>query len=259
MSLPSRIRTMGAPHWLVLFGMILLGWVLLYAMALPPDALEMSRLYGADFWRSLCVVSPDQAGFFGLFAMWAVMSAAMMAPTALPAFATYDDLIASGAGNGHGFAQLVTGYLVVWLGFAAIAAAAQLMLFRAGFLSPLGQSLSPWLTGGLLIWAGAYQFSSLKDACLSKCRQPMTFFMQHWRETRWNAAALGLRLGAICLGCCWALMLLGLVGGVMNLAFMGLATLIMIIEKLPDLGRHLTRPLGWALIAGGVWALVQGG
>ncbi|MCK8484912.1 DUF2182 domain-containing protein [Aliiroseovarius sp. S2029] len=250
---------MQAPHWLALFGLILVGWGLLYAMALPPDALELSRIYGADFWRSLCIVAPDQAGFAGLFAMWAVMSAAMMAPTALPSFATYDDLIASGAGTRQGFVQLVTGYLAVWLGFAAIAAVGQLLLFRAGLLSPLGQSISPWLTGALLIGAGAYQFTALKDTCLSKCRQPMTFFMQYWRATRWNAAALGVRLGALCLGCCWALMLLGFVGGVMNLAFMGLATLIMIFEKLPDLGRHLTRPLGWALIAGGIWALFPGG
>ncbi len=259
MSVASRIRTMGAPHWLALFALILVGWVALYTMALPPDALELSRIYGADFWRSLCVVEPDKAGFMGLFAMWAVMSAAMMAPTALPTFATYDDMIASGAGSRQGFAELIAGYLAIWLGFAAVAAAGQLVLFRAGLLSPLGQSVSPWLTGGLLIGAGAYQFSSLKDSCLSQCRLPMTFFMQYWRETRWNAVALGLRLGAICLGCCWALMLLGFVGGVMNLAFMGLATLIMIFEKLPDLGRYLTRPLGWALIAGGIVALVQGG
>lgn len=259
MSLSSRIRTMAAPHWLALFGLIVIGWGMLYAMALPPEALELSQIYGAEFWRSLCVVAPDKAGFWGLFAMWAVMSAAMMAPTALPSFATYDDLIASGAGSPRGFGELVAGYLAVWLGFAALAAGAQIMLFGAGLLSPLGQSLSPILTGGLLIGAGAYQFSSLKGACLSKCRQPMSFFMQHWRQTRWNALALGVRLGATCLGCCWALMLLGFVGGVMNLAFMGLATLIMIFEKLPDLGRYLTRPLGAVLIAGGVLAFVTGG
>jgi len=250
---------MGAPHWLALFGLIATGWVILYAMALPSDARQLSQIYGVEFWRSLCVVAPDQAGVAGLVAMWAVMSAAMMAPTALPAFATYDDLIASGAGTRRGFGELAAGYLAVWLGFAVLAGSAQLLLFRAGLLSPLGQSLSPWLSGVLLIGAGAYQFSTLKEACLSKCRQPMTFFMQYWRDTRWNAAALGLRLGATCLGCCWALMLLGFVGGVMNLAFMGLATLIMIFEKLPDLGRYLTRPLGWALIAGGLWVLVLGG
>ena len=98
--------------------------------------------------------------------------------------------------------------------------------------------------------AGAYQFSPLKAACLAKCRAPLGFFMQHWDEGAWRN---GLRLGLVCLGCCWALMALAFVGGVMNLAFMGLATAIMVIEKLPDLGRWLTRPLGGLLMMGGLW------
>jgi len=106
------------------------------------------------------------------------------------------------------------------------------------------------MSGGLLMLAGAYQFSALKAACLAKCRAPLTFFMQHWEEGAWRN---GLRLGLVCLGCCWALMALAFVGGVMNLAFMGLATAIMVIEKLPDLGRWLTRPLGGVLLAGGLW------
>ena len=88
---------------------------------------------------------------------------------------------------------------------------------------------------------------------MSKCRMPMTFFMQHWDE---GPLRNGLRLGLVCLGCCWALMLLGFVGGVMNVAFMGLATLIMVFEKLPDLGRYVTKPLGWLLIAAGIVRIV---
>lgn len=249
---------MTAPHWLALFGLVAFGWAALYVMAVPAEELALAQIYGAEFWRSLCVVSPDRAGFWGLAAMWAIMSAAMMAPTALPALATYDDLIASGAGTRRGFAELLGGYLSVWFGFSLVAAGAQLVLFRAGLLSPLGQSLSGWLSGGLLIGAGAYQFSALKESCLSKCRHPMSFYMQHWRESRWNAASLGLRLGAVCLGCCWALMLLGFVGGVMNLAFMGLATFVMIFEKLPELGRYITKPLGWGLIGLGLAVIANG-
>lgn len=245
--LAPRLRQMAAPHWLALFGLVALGWLALYAMAVPTDQLVMAQIYGAEFWRSLCVVSPERAGFWGLSAMWMIMSAAMMAPTALPALATYDDLIASGAGTRRGFAELVGGYLVIWLGFSLLAAGTQLALFQAGLISSVGQSLSSWLSGGLLVGAGLYQFSSLKESCLSKCRHPMSFYMQYWCEGRWNAVSLGLRLGAVCLGCCWALMLLGFVGGVMNIAFMGLATFIMIFEKLPDLGRYITKPLGWGL------------
>lgn len=261
--LAPRIRQMAAPHWLALFGLVALGWLVLYVMAVPSDQLAMTQIYGAEFWRALCIVSPDQAGFWGLAAMWMIMSAAMMAPTALPALATYDDLIATGAGARRGFAELVAGYLVSWLGFSLIAAGAQLVLFQRGLISSLGQSLSVWLSCGLLLGAGLYQFSSLKESCLSKCRHPMSFYMQYWRESRWNAVLLGLRLGGACLGCCWALMLLGFVGGVMNIAFMGLATLIMIFEKLPELGRYITKPLGWgltilglAVIANGVLSLI---
>jgi len=254
----QRIRSMAAPHWLSVFGLILMGWAVLYAMAIPADLRAAAGVYGADFWRALCVVTPDQAGFWGLFAMWAVMAAAMMAPTFLPALATYDDLITAGAGTRTGFGLLMAGYLAVWLGFSLIAAGAQMLLYLGGLVSPIGQSLSVWLSGGLLVGAGVYQFSAFKDSCLTQCRQPMTFFMQYWREDRWNPVILGLRLGALCLGCCWALMSLGFVGGVMNLAFMGLATLVMVFEKLPDLGRFVTRPLGWVLIVSGVGVMAQG-
>ena len=126
-------------------------------------------------------------------------------------------------------------------------------LFHFDLVSSFGDSRSVWLSVGLLAIAGAYQFSELKEACLSKCRAPLTFFMQHWGET---PARLGLRLGATCLGCCWALMLLAFVGGVMSLAFMGLATLIMTLEKLPEIGRWISRPLGFALLgASGLMAV----
>lgn len=242
----QRLRTMAAPHWLLLFGLIITGWIALYAMSLPADLRSLSRLYGADFWASLCVVTPDAAGFARITLMWVLMSAAMMAPTALPAFATYDDLSHSQANTS--FTGLIAGYLSVWIGFSLIAAALQLSLFSAGLLDPLGQSLSRYLSAALLIGAGLYQFSALKDACLSKCRRPMVFFMQYYGE---GALRNGLRLGLVCIGCCWALMLLAFVGGVMNLAFMGIATVIMAFEKLPDLGRYITKPLGILLIAGG--------
>ena len=242
-----RIRQMTGLHWIVLFGMILLAWFALFLMAVPDDMRSLSRIYGTDFWASLCVVTPDVGGFARLFAMWALMSAAMMAPTALPAFATYEDL---GHTTHTKFAPLVIGYTIVWLGYSAIAAGVQIVLFQFGLIDAFGTSLSNGLSAILLIVAGAYQFSPIKEACLSKCRMPLTFFMQHFEE---GPLRNGLRLGLICLGCCWALMALAFVGGVMNLAFMGLATILMILEKMPDLGRYLTKPLGGILIFCGVW------
>jgi len=245
----ARIRGMARAHWLALYGGIGIAWAALYIMALPADLRAAGAIYGAEFLRSLCIVSPDAAGYFGLVAMWMLMSAAMMAPTALPAFATYDEL---GGRADTQFGPLVGGYLVIWGLFAFGAAGAQMALTQAGALTIFGDSQSALLSGVLLIIAGAYQFSALKEACLSKCRAPLAFFMQHWNEGPFRN---GLRLGAVCLGCCWALMLLAFVGGVMNLAFMGLATLVMALEKLSWIGAVITRPLGGLLIAGGLVTL----
>jgi predicted metal-binding membrane protein len=249
----TRIRSMGQPHWITLYALILVGWGLLYAMAVPADLRDLGAVYGLDLLISLCVATPDAAGFAGLVAMWAMMSAAMMAPTALPAFATYEDLGEAGAQTQ--IWALVAGYLLIWLGFSVLAAAAQMALFGAGLIDPFGSSLSTALSAGLLALAGAYQFTPLKEACLSKCRAPMMFFLQHWEE---GPLRNGLRLGAVCLGCCWALMLLAFVGGVMNLAFMGVATVLMVLEKLPAIGRWLTRPMGGALLAAAVFVAVTG-
>jgi predicted metal-binding membrane protein len=245
----ARIRSMARPHWLALYGGILVAWTALYVMALPADLREAGAIYGAEFLRSLCIVSPDAAGYAGLVAMWLLMSAAMMAPTVLPALATYDEL---GARAQTRFGALIGGYLLVWGGFSVLAAGVQMALTQAGALTIFGDSRSAALSGGLLILAGLYQFSALKEACLSKCRAPLTFFMAHWGE---GAFRNGLRLGGVCLGWCWALMLLAFVGGVMNLAFMGLATLVMALEKLTWIGAVITRPLGGLLIAGGIVTL----
>lgn len=249
----TRIRSMGKPEWLGLYGLILGAWGLLYIMAIPADLRAAGGLYGWELIEALCVASPDAAGFAGLLAMWAIMSAAMMAPTMLPALATYDDLAAAGAGTR--IWRLVAGYLAIWLGFSGVAAGAQLALVAGGLLDPFGASLSAVLSAALLALAGAWQFTPLKEACLSKCRQPMMFFLQHWEEGPWRN---GLRLGAVCLGCCWALMLLAFVGGVMNLAFMGVATVLMALEKLPEIGRWLTRPLGVALLGAAAVTLANG-
>ena len=252
MQLASRIRRMTAPHWLGLYGAILLAWALLYAMQLPPDLVAAANIYGAEFWEALCRVEPGLAGAPNILLMWALMSAAMMAPTALPAFATWEDLVQTGRASG--LWALLGGYLLVWLGFSLLATAAQLALAEGGLLNPLGESVNIWLTAGLLAGAGAYQFSTLKAACLAKCRRPLTFFMQFWDEGPFR---MGLRLGAVCLGCCWALMLLAFVGGTMNLLWMGGAMVLMALEKLPALGAALTRPLGYGLLALGAAVMIS--
>jgi predicted metal-binding membrane protein len=246
----DRMRRFATLNWLIFFTLMLLSWIYLYAMQLPADILAAQSLYGSAFWASLCQVTPTGSGAPTVFAMWGAMSAAMMAPTFIPTLITYADLNAAGARRG--FASLLAGYLFTWLGFAILATFAQLGLAAAGWLTPFGSSANTWLSGGLLILAGGYQFSTFKAACLSQCRRPLVFFMQHWALSPWR---MGVKLGLICLGCCWALMALAFIGGTMNLLWMGAATVLMIVEKLPDLGRYLTKPLGAALIASGLWTL----
>lgn len=250
--LALRIRSMARMHWLGFFALVLLGWAALFAMAIPSDLRDLETVYGADFVAALCGVTPGVAGLWLGIAMWVLMSGAMMMPTALPAFATYDDL---GHATSTGFWRLVAGYMSVWVGFSVLAGLLQAALFATGLIGALGQSLSVLFTAALLAGAGAYQFSPLKDACLSRCRAPLSFFVQHWAEGPWRN---GLRLGLDCLGCCWALMLLAFVGGTMNLAFMGLAMLVMALEKLPEIGRPLTRPLGAALLLAAALCLATG-
>ncbi len=244
--------TRGA-FWLTLFAGVMAAWVAIYAMAIPTEVREASRLFGSAFWSEICNVTPDAAGYFRLVLMWALMSTAMMLPTALPALRAYDDVASSGAAT-QPF-RFVAGFIAIWWGFSLVAAALQLGLFQADIVSAVGDSRSALLSSGLLALAGAYQFSAFKETCANKCRAPMAFLLQHWSDGAWQ---MGLRLGLTCLGCCWALMLLAFVGGMMSLAFMGLATVIMVLEKLPEIGNWVGRPLGLGLLAAAVWVAFAG-
>ncbi len=246
--LSSLLRT-GAVAWLVVYGAILFAWFLLASMASEMPGFGLMRFTAPAIWEALCLSAAD-ARPMALFGMWAVMSVAMMLPTFVPALHTFRDLGAAGASTGRSTLALALGYLGVWFGFSLFAAVAQFMLANATLVGPDGASTSLWLTAALLAGAGLYQFSSLKEACLAKCRMPITFFMERWAPGQVAALRMGLQLGAHCLGCCWALMLLGFVGGTMNLVWMGVATIFMAMEKLPELGAYMTRPAGWILLGG---------
>jgi len=239
--------------WALFFGAILAAWTALYAMQPGLDLPDGWEAAGLDYLLSLCRVDVAGASYPSVFLMWALMSIAMMAPTAVPAFNTFSELSHAQASSFSSLMALSGGYFSVWICFSALAALLQMGLANAGAIDPFGRSMVPALNAGLLLIAGLYQFSSLKGACLNKCRSPMMFFMAHWQPGNKAAFRMGLRLGAVCLGCCWALMLLAFVGGTMSLAYMGLATLLMTLEKLPSIGRYLTAPLGITLtVAGGL-------
>jgi predicted metal-binding membrane protein len=150
------------------------------------------------------------------------------------------------------------GYFIVWVGFAALIATAQVTLIAVGAVDALGIASSVWLAAALLIVVGLFQFSRAKEICHGVCHAPMMYFVGHWKTGFRGGLRMGLGLGAFCVGCCWGFMALGFVGGVMSLLWMGLATLFMILEKLPAVGHVVTKPMGVVLILAGialpVWA-----
>jgi predicted metal-binding membrane protein len=236
-----------ALRWTLFYAGIAGAWFALAALHLDFTRLRLGGgLAGDAFWRALCASAP---AFPAMLAMWALMSLGMMAPAAVPMLRTYDDLVHARAANARGFWALLAGFLAVWLAFSLLAAGAQFALQRAGLLAPDGSSTSRAFTSALLALAGAYQFTPLKHACLRACRAPIARFLGDWHATLAYAFRKGLAEGVLCLGCCWALMTLGFALGVMNLAFMGVAMLVMIAEKTGALGARGTRALGAALCA----------
>lgn len=197
------------------------------------------------------------ANFGPLFVMWAIMMAAMMLPTLVPTLRSYEDLMTSATGTRTGWLGVLLGYFVVWVAFAAAIAGVQLALLFGGVVDMLGIAKTPWVAGGLLIVVGVFQFTRAKEICHGVCHSPMMYFLGHWRSGFAGGLRMGVGLGAFCVGCCWGFMALGFVGGVMNLAWMGLATFFMVLEKLPQVGHYVTKPMGFALVLAGIAVLGQ--
>ena len=245
--------------WLGFFAAILAAWWVMYVMAMEMDLDLLGR--PGEMGRAMAGMDPrmdmymPMASFGPLFAMWAIMMAAMMGPTLVPTLRAYEDLMVSANGTLAGWLGVLAGYFIVWLGFAALIAGAQLALLFGGVVDMLGIAKSSALSGGLLIAVGAFQFTRAKEVCHGVCHAPTLYFLGHWRTGLMGGLRMGLGLGAFCVGCCWGFMVLGFAGGVMNLAWMGLATLFMVLEKLPQIGHRVTRPLGVALILGGLAVL----
>lgn len=193
-------------------------------------------------------------GGFAVTVSWLIMTLAMMAPTTVPMLGSLVDVVARR--EPRTFWLFLVGYLAVWAAFAIAIAQAQDALAARGFLDDHGTFSSNNLIGVTLLGAGVYQFTSLKNRCREACMRPMKFFMVHWRSGNVGAVKMGARHGLACLGCCAALMALAFVGGMGNWGFMALATAIMVVEKLPSVGRRVTAPLGVVLLALGAFVLV---
>jgi predicted metal-binding membrane protein len=192
-----------------------------------------------------------------MFAMWAAMMAAMMLPSAVPRVLFYALLARrqrEGTRAGGPAALFVAGYVAVWLAFSASATGLQFVLERLSLLSPMMQATSVALASGVLIAAGIYQWMPLKQSCLRRCRSPLEFVLTYWRPGASGALKMGLRHGADCLGCCWALMALLFFGGVMNLYWIAGLALFVLVEKIAPAGHWIGRAGGVLLVAWGVAA-----
>ena len=194
--------------------------------------------------------------------MWAVMMVAMMLPGAAPmilVFATVNrKRRLGGEAGGAPYVSLslfVLGYLAVWSAFSVGAALVQWGLHAAAVLSEDAIRAGPVAGALILLAAGVYQVTPLKYACLARCQTPLGFLFSEWREGARGTLVMGLRHGLFCLGCCWTLMMLLFVGGVMNLAWVAALAGFVLVEKLVPAGRIVSRLSGGALLAWGIWML----
>jgi len=201
--------------------------------------------------------------FAFVFAMWAVMMVGMMAPSAAPMILMYARVGRQAAAEGTPFAAtgwFASGYFLAWIGFSLVATVAQWTIERSALLDVEMASASNALGGAILIAAGVYQWTPLKDVCLTQCQSPLLFLMRHggFRRNALGCLLLGLRHGAYCVGCCWMLMALLFVGGVMNVLWIALLALLILLEKLFRFGRWIARAAGATFLGAGAWLLFFG-
>lgn len=227
---------------------IYLAWRMV-AMPMPAAGMGMAM----PQWQPWSAID-----FVLMLLMWAVMMLAMMVPSASPMILTFTSVQRRRKAQGNAFvptAVFLTGYALVWATFSLGATLAQWGLHQAALLSPMMVSTSPLLGGTLLVAAGAYQWSGLKNVCLAKCRTPLGFLLTEWRDGARGALVMGLRHGAFCTLCCWALMALLFVGGVMNLLWVAAIAGFVLIEKIAPERWHVERIAGVGLLAWGGWLL----
>lgn len=247
--------------------LILLAWA--YTVWLAADmamgGMDMTgyRMIPAGSGWMMPAAAPWHAIEFALaFIMWAVMMVGMMTPSVAPLILIYARVGRQAAAQQQPFAAsafLAGGYLLAWIAFSLIATITQWAVDRAGWLTPEMASASRTIGGLTLVAAGLYQWTPLKDACLRQCQAPLQFIQRHggFRGDAAGSLTLGFRHGLYCVGCCWMLMALLFVGGVMNVLWIALIMIFVLIEKVVPAPRLVSRLSGTALLIGGVWLLAS--
>jgi len=228
----------------------LLAWAyILSGAGMDMSSIEMNAMPGMAMPRSWTLP------FFALmFAMWAVMMLAMMLPSAAPMILLFTTIERrrNQAPPYVATALFTAAYGVVWSGFGVVATLLQWTLDRMALLSPALATTNGLIAGAILIAAGVYQFTPLKQACLRSCRSPLEFISRYWNS---GPFGIGLRHGIYCVGCCWMMMLLLFVGGVMNMIWVAVIATFVLAEKVAPRGPWLGYGVGTSLIAWGGWTL----
>lgn len=243
-----------------------LAWTYLLVLAVDMDMGGMDMAEFRMIPAGLSLMMPASAPwqpieFMFVFVMWAVMMFGMMTPSVAPIILIYARVARQAALERQPFAAtswFAGGYLLAWIGFALAATLAQWGIERLGWLTASMTAASGTLSAVVLIAAGLYQWMPLKDACLRQCQAPLQFIQQHggFRPNAAGSLALGVRHGIYCIGCCWMLMALLFVGGVMNVLWIAVIAILVLLEKLLPAGRLITRVSGVAFLAAGLWLLV---
>jgi predicted metal-binding membrane protein len=235
-------------------GLAALSWLYLWREA---DAMDRTMM-----GLQPMAMQPTAANAMTLllaFLMWTIMMIGMMLPSAAPMALFYAAIVRKNRERGTTLpaAWLFTvGYLLVWMAFSLGATALQVLFEEAQLASSMMVATSKWLSGVILIAAGGYQWSPLKDKCLAQCHSPIQFITGHWQGGRFGALRMGVTHGLYCVGCCWTIMLLLFVGGVMNLLWVAVIAGFILLEKLMPRGRLVGRMAGLGLIVCGVISLV---
>jgi len=231
-------------------GITLLAWI--YLIVTAREMGSMKSVMELRVWTG--------TDFVLMFFMWAIMMIGMMVPAAAPMTVLYAAVARKAANEGSPISPtsiFVTGYITTWVLFSVTATVAQWMLQRAALLSSMMVTTSPLVGAGILIAAGLYQWTRVKMSCLKRCRAPLYFLSEHWKDGPWGAFQMGFRYGVLCVGCCGALMLLLFIGGVMNLLWIAAIAVFVLIEKVSTFGTHAGRAAGVAMIVLGVLALAR--
>ena len=232
-----------------------LSWVYLFHMAATMNDLTNVHTHAAMPSRDLWSMSE----FATALVMWSVMTLAMMLPVASPWFLAFGQVAREQNSHAAPFPKVgvfLLGYGTIWLAYNVLAATCQGLLQRFALLSYDAMLTSPAVASVILIVAGTYQWMPLRDACLSYCRSPFGFLLSHWREGNRDVYLMGAWYGIYCVGCCWAIMALAFVFGVMNLLWMALVIAFLLIERAILTGAWLSKSAGVFLVAWGIWMIV---